>query len=1519
MKKFLALLTVLCLLQALWPASRSFSAAQTRVTAYERIVPNVDSIDLIEGIGGKSVDILSNNVTSMIQDATKDIKSKDVTNAFKQFIGSTTISQSTISQSGGSFWAKTFGGSSDEIGSAISQTSDGGFVVASRTDSFGAGGSDLLILKLTSTGSISWAKTFGGSSDESNFFGAGKKIVSTTDGGFVVEGYTNSFGAGSDDLLILKLTSTGSISWAKTFGGSSDDWPNSISQTLDGSIIVSGATYSFGAGSDDLLILKLDSSGNIPGSSCDFLKDITSSLIVNSITLTVSSPNPTVTTPTLSVSSPTLTVTSPTLQTSTICECTPTLIITAESLPDGTFVVPYSQTLQAIGGTGSYTWSITSGNLPSGLSLNSSTGVISGKPTGIGTSNFTVQATSGSQTASKSLSIKINGIEGKTIGLDVSHWQGDITQAGWNTLYSNGYRFVFIKATGGKSVKDDYFKNNITRANLAGLKAGAYHVTIPGLGNTPEEEANYFLNEAREYISPGYLTPVLDIEPTDTYVNWASFANWVHRWMDYVKSQTNVEPILYCTKTYANSLLAADPTIQNYKIWIARYTCDARMGPNYDLSFNWNHWEFWQFYEPKPENCGYNKVDGIGENVDLDIFNGDESELEKYVIKSLPPVLLVHGFQIDYPLVTNDIPFHPDDTWKVIAQKLSGQKGDPQQISYDDLGSQHTIWFYSGIDSAHCNVYISNYTGNTNISTTASISTYAWNLSREINFIKNTEHCLKIDIVAHSMGGLVARRYIESADFPNTGYSYGNDIGTLIMIGTPNHGVLEAFLASIFGNLSDYECGKEMIPDSNFLATLNGGVTGSSNGVDYYTFAGIVPVAGIPSVLLPYKNMDGLVEASSVKLDEALNYTVEFADHSGLVQSPEVADAVSGILSGTCPGPMTIHTKYKWSGGLNYLLKSFIVSLFCPVNVTIRDQYGNIINSQGVNQISGASLQVIGDEKYFCLPANLQYTIEINGLSDGNFDLYFSYFYGNGAIPTTVFENVPVSSNTIIHSSPIQPESVAFALNIDTNGDGTIDSTKNPDITGEILRNPTPPSDLTAILNQASVTLSWSPSTQGTYPIAGYAIYRGTSQGNESPSPIATVGSNTTTYTDTDVISGITYYYYVKAFDNQNPPNYSQASNEVSANTKPALFTGVNSITLTQYPGPLTSTNSSAVLIILGDNDTTPSGAIVGIASKYGNGRVIALGHDGFLEDSNIIILDNEKFTTNAITWLDKNVKKKTLISVGHSEWLNSSNTAILSSLLTNMGFSVNYYSGTFSSSTLNDVGLVIIGAAWSDFTNNEIENLKNYVQNGNGLFLLGVGWSWVPYHPGTTIDDYPMNKLGREFGIKWIEGTVSDPTDMYLGTIPIFHIFQEPQFEITSFALYIPSGWSLVSVPFDTDASLLSCQYILYWDGTMWRNATTLHPGIGYLVLNSSTSKGVTITGTPPSSPFTEPSTGSWQLIGNPFTSPATLSSTSTIQFILYWDGTMWQSANVNNLQPGVGYLVLTSSPGTFTFTAKP
>jgi len=99
---------------------------------------------------------------------------------------------------------------------------------------------------------------------------------------------------------------------------------------------------------------------------------------------------------------------------------------------------------------------------------------------------------------------------------------------------------------------------------------------------------------------------------------------------------------------------------------------------------------------------------------------------------------------------------------------------------------------------------------------------------------------------------------------------------------------------------------------------------------------------------------------------------------------------------------------------------------------------------------------------------------------------------------------------------------------------------------------PSPPQNLSASISNSSITLTWNESQQGAYPIGGYAIYRGTFPGGESSTLINTVDTNTTTYTDTNITLGTTYYYYVKAFDvkafdNQTPPNYSAPSNEVNA------------------------------------------------------------------------------------------------------------------------------------------------------------------------------------------------------------------------------------------------------------------------------------------------------------------------------------------------------------------------------------
>ena len=158
---------------------------------------------------------------------------------------------------GAQYWAKTYGGSSSEYAFSIQQTSDDGYIVAGITWSFGAGGDDVWVLKLDTIGNVIWQKTYGGSDDETAY-----SIQQTTDGGYIVAGST-SFGAGKSDIWVLKLDGNGNILWQKTYGGTSDDLAKSIQQTTDGGYIIAGYTYSFGAGAGDSWVLKLDSSGNV--------------------------------------------------------------------------------------------------------------------------------------------------------------------------------------------------------------------------------------------------------------------------------------------------------------------------------------------------------------------------------------------------------------------------------------------------------------------------------------------------------------------------------------------------------------------------------------------------------------------------------------------------------------------------------------------------------------------------------------------------------------------------------------------------------------------------------------------------------------------------------------------------------------------------------------------------------------------------------------------------------------------------------------------------------------------------------------------------------------------------------------------------------------------------------------------------------------------------------------------------------------------------------------------------------
>jgi hypothetical protein len=160
--------------------------------------------------------------------------------------------------SGNVQWQKTYGGTGSEDASAIAPTPDGGYVVAGETWSFGAGWNDVWVLKLDGLGNVQWQKTYGGPD-----WDAAYAIAPTGDGGYVVAGWTDSFGTGGRDVWVLKLDGRGNVQWQKTYGGTDADGARAIAPTSDGGYVVAGWTGSFGAGNRDVWVLKLDGRGNV--------------------------------------------------------------------------------------------------------------------------------------------------------------------------------------------------------------------------------------------------------------------------------------------------------------------------------------------------------------------------------------------------------------------------------------------------------------------------------------------------------------------------------------------------------------------------------------------------------------------------------------------------------------------------------------------------------------------------------------------------------------------------------------------------------------------------------------------------------------------------------------------------------------------------------------------------------------------------------------------------------------------------------------------------------------------------------------------------------------------------------------------------------------------------------------------------------------------------------------------------------------------------------------------------------
>jgi hypothetical protein len=152
-------------------------------------------------------------------------------------------------------WRKTFGGTLRDIGSSLIQTTDGGFALVGETFSYGAGETDMWLVKTDANGEHKWDATFGGTE-----YDDGLSLVQTVDSGFVLVGTTESYGTGETDMWLVKTDANGEHEWNTTFGGTEYDDGLSLIQTTDGGFAKIGSTKSYGAGYADMWLIKTNDS-----------------------------------------------------------------------------------------------------------------------------------------------------------------------------------------------------------------------------------------------------------------------------------------------------------------------------------------------------------------------------------------------------------------------------------------------------------------------------------------------------------------------------------------------------------------------------------------------------------------------------------------------------------------------------------------------------------------------------------------------------------------------------------------------------------------------------------------------------------------------------------------------------------------------------------------------------------------------------------------------------------------------------------------------------------------------------------------------------------------------------------------------------------------------------------------------------------------------------------------------------------------------------------------------------------
>ena len=175
--------------------------------------------------------------------------------------------------------------------------------------------------------------------------------------------------------------------------------------------------------------------------------------------------------------------------------------------------------------------------------------------------------------------------------------------------------FVYIKSTEGTSVRNKFYVNDYAQARKHGIRTGAYHFFSTKTSGAAQ--AKHFIRNT--LFREGDLPPVLDVEPSKSQIQQMGGPEALFRhirvWLKEVEQWTGVKPVLYVNQMFVNNYLADQPELKrDYRVWIARY---SEYKPDVRLTY-------WQL-------CPDGRVSGIQGEVDINVFNGYQSQFDEFI------------------------------------------------------------------------------------------------------------------------------------------------------------------------------------------------------------------------------------------------------------------------------------------------------------------------------------------------------------------------------------------------------------------------------------------------------------------------------------------------------------------------------------------------------------------------------------------------------------------------------------------------------------------------------------------------------------------------------------------------------------------------------------------------------------------------------------------------------------------------------------------------------------------------